>query len=643
MRLDLGIPPGATLGRYELLAPIGTGGMATVILARQRGPRGFEKAVVLKVVHPHMAHEQAAIDMLLDEARVAAQISHHNVVQTYELGEADGTYFIAMEYLAGESLSHVLKAATTGAPAPNAVLGARIVADVAAGLHAAHELCGFDGTPLGVIHRDVSPSNVVVLYNGGVKVVDFGIAKANGRVTTTQCGRVKGKYGYMSPEQIRDDVIDRRADVFSLGVVLWETLALTRLFREDNIVATLEQILSVNRVPPSWVRPGVPPALDAVAMKALDVDPARRYQTAAEMKAAIDDAIWQSRCGAGEIAGYMTSLFADRIAERQRILARVATATPRLTSREIEVIGAAFDDTSSLQLNAAPPAPRVVTRATVGIRPPTAPAGLGDHPVAHADTPLPSGLLARPTPRPASVPMPVPAMAVREFFVPPTRRSRRPVMMSWRARTVAVLGASLALAIAAAFGLRGRMPATPPANVAVAAIAADGETALPGLADGGRISVEPIAADVTTNQAPPIIEKTPIIDDKPPDAIRDDVVHANASGGGGGSMPMKPSHAAHGPRGKTSPPAGLSAKELTARGAERFHAGDLAGAEQDYLAAIAADRRLAAAHRGLGLLYQHTGRFEDAIAHLERYLALAPKARDAAAIRARIAAIGGAS
>src|SRR5262245_48643807 len=185
-----GFAPGTMLGRYELLATIGVGGMASVILARQRGPMGFEKIVVLKVVHPHLAQDSGAITMLLDEGRLAAQINHHNVVQTYELGEADGTYYIAMEYLAGESLAPLLKVAVATNSPPSPVLGARIVVDAAEGLHAAHELRGLDGKPMGLVHRDVSPANIVVLYNGGVKMVDFGIAKAHGRVTSTQDGKL---------------------------------------------------------------------------------------------------------------------------------------------------------------------------------------------------------------------------------------------------------------------------------------------------------------------------------------------------------------------------------------------------------------------------------------------------------------------
>jgi serine/threonine-protein kinase len=329
--------PGTMLGKYELLATIATGGMASVILARQRGPAGFEKVVVIKVVHPHLAKEQAVIDMLLDEARVAAQITHANVVHTYELGEAHGTFYIVMEYLAGESLNRVLRLATRGPQGLTPTLAARIVADAAAGLHAAHELTDVRGKSLGLVHRDVSPGNILVLYNGGVKVLDFGIAKAEGRVTSTQDGQLKGKYSYMSPEQIQNEPLDRRSDVFSLGVVLWETLAQRPLFKADSVGGTLMQVLNAPRLPPSRHRPDVPPGLDHVALRALAPDPRERFQTAAELRQAIEDVIWQARCGEPEIKAFMWRWFGERMEQRQALLARASRAS-NLTSDDFEVL-----------------------------------------------------------------------------------------------------------------------------------------------------------------------------------------------------------------------------------------------------------------------------------------------------------------
>jgi serine/threonine protein kinase len=333
--------PGTMLGRYELLSTIGEGGMARVILARHLGPVGFEKLVVVKVIHPRLAETPGAIGMLLDEARVAAQINHQNVVQTYELGEAHGTFYIVMEYLAGETLQEVVDTAALG-PSLDPRMAARIVAAAAEGLHSAHELQDARGRNLGLVHRDVSLGNVIVLYNGGVKVVDFGIAKTHDRVsTTTQHGQMKGKYAYMSPEQIRNEPIDRRSDVFSLGIVLWECLALRRLFDADHVPGTLMQILAADRVAPSHYRPEVPLALDEIAMRALAVDPDQRFQTALEMKRALEDAIWESRCDADDLQMYMTAVFGDRIRKRQSLLVSVDARREAIVREPHEI---AFED-----------------------------------------------------------------------------------------------------------------------------------------------------------------------------------------------------------------------------------------------------------------------------------------------------------
>ncbi len=313
---------GTQLGKYELIAPIGSGGMASVILARTRGPGGFEKVVVIKVVHPHMASDEVAVSMLLDEGRLAALIEHPNVVHTYEVGEAFGTFYIVMEYLAGESLHTVIRQSIQpGSGAFHPTLAGKIISDACEGLHAAHELTDFNGVNRQIVHRDVSPGNIVVLYNGQVKVVDFGIAKAQGRATETQVGELKGKYGYMSPEQINNEPMDRRSDVFSLGVTLWEALAKRRLFHQENIGATLMQILRGPRVPPSTYDREVPKALDEIAQKALQPDPRDRFQSAGEMKKAIDDAIWQARVGTSDVQKYMHSLFTQRMEARRQLLA----------------------------------------------------------------------------------------------------------------------------------------------------------------------------------------------------------------------------------------------------------------------------------------------------------------------------------
>src|SRR5688572_16777750 len=238
--------------------------MAEVQLALQRGPAGFEKLVVVKLVHNNLASQKAFVDMLLDEARVAALVKHPNVVDIYDLGQADGRYFIAMEYLEGEPLLAVLRAGREGNRLDCLSTG-RLIADTADGLDAAHELRSMSGDPIELVHHDVSLGNIVVLYNGQVKLVDFGVAKAT--MSTTDAVRVQGKFSYMAPEKLKGGAGDRRSDIWSLGVVLWEALTLRRLFKGGNDQDTLKLVLESRINPPSVVAT-VPKALDAIVMRA---------------------------------------------------------------------------------------------------------------------------------------------------------------------------------------------------------------------------------------------------------------------------------------------------------------------------------------------------------------------------------------
>jgi serine/threonine protein kinase len=348
------------LGKYELIARIGKGGMAQVYLARQRGPANFEKVVVVKTIHPHLAEKEAFIEMLLDEARIAALLKHPCVVDIYDLGLEDDTYFIAMEYLSGEPLLSVLRAGRVKERPLDIHGTARIIADVADGLHAAHELRDNAGHHLELVHRDVTPGNIVVLYNGQVKIVDFGIAKARGRLASeTDARKLKGKLGYVSPEQIRGENADRRADIFALGVVMWEALTYRRLFRGNNPGTVLAAIVKEKLQPPSSVRPEVPAALDAICMRALARKPDERYSTAQEMHADIEAFLTSAGVTPQRkaIAAYMEEVFAEQIQERARILremhessatagpkdATAAFAAPRAAGDEDEDIGAGAD------------------------------------------------------------------------------------------------------------------------------------------------------------------------------------------------------------------------------------------------------------------------------------------------------------
>jgi len=212
------------LGRFELLMEISHGGMATLYLARMSGPQSFEKLVAVKRIHDHLAKERQFVEMFFDEARIAARIEHPNVASIFDLGEMDGIFYLAMEYVHGENLKDVIRESIRQHIAIPWTIIVTIVAEAARGLHAAHELKNSEGRLLGVVHRDVSPQNIVVSYDGHVKVIDFGVAYAAERVTHTEEGSVKGKLAYMSPEQVAGEPVDRRSDIFSLGIVLHEAL-----------------------------------------------------------------------------------------------------------------------------------------------------------------------------------------------------------------------------------------------------------------------------------------------------------------------------------------------------------------------------------------------------------------------------------
>ncbi len=282
--------PKMRLGNYEALLQLATGGMATVYVARQIGAAGFERLVVVKRVHPHLLSIREFTDMFRDEARLAAMLHHPNVVPVTDVVESDGELFLVMEYVDSVALSTLLKtAADKREKLPPAVV-VRILVDALSGLHAAHEAVDMRGNRLEIVHRDVSPQNVIVGSDGSSRLIDFGVAKARHRLTETKSGSLKGKYGYMSPEQARAQPIDRRADLFSAGVVLWETLTGSRLFRGDNEFDTIRRITEEPVPAPSIIAPNVPRGVDAVALKALARDRTARFQTASEFIEALEAA-----------------------------------------------------------------------------------------------------------------------------------------------------------------------------------------------------------------------------------------------------------------------------------------------------------------------------------------------------------------
>jgi serine/threonine protein kinase len=317
---------GQTLGRYELLVPVAKGGMAQVWAARLRGSRGFQKIFAIKTILAGTIDDTRMERMFLQEATLASQIHHPNVVTTIELGEDEGVLYLVMEWVDGESLKFIMsRAAQRGnLPLPIAV---NLVGQACKGLHAAHDLRDESGAPIGVVHRDVSAQNVLVTYSGNAKLVDFGIAKATASSAgVTQAGEIKGKFAYMAPEQVTGDVVDRRTDIFGMGVILYLLTTGRHPFKGVHTAETLQNICS-KRPPrsPSAIIPGYPPELEAVVLQALGKDPNDRWPTANDMLSALERAMPQSLDGSFEVqvADYMNELLGDRVRER-RMQLRVA-------------------------------------------------------------------------------------------------------------------------------------------------------------------------------------------------------------------------------------------------------------------------------------------------------------------------------
>ena len=327
---------GSRLGSYEIVAPLRAGGMATLFLGRRVGPAGFARLVAIKVVHAHLASNPAFVEMFLDEARLAARIQHPNVVHTEELGEALGMYYLAMEYVRGCTLSQFLARLAEQDRTLAPEIAAHIVMRLADGLHAAHEVRDEAGHALGVVHRDVSPQNVLLSYDGQVKLIDFGVAKSAGRSTETTGGFLKGKISYMSPEQAWGRAIDRRADVYALGIVLWECLTQRRLFDAHDDDAALERVRAPHVGLPSRFAPAVSLGLDCAVLTALAVPPEARFQTAQEFRRAIGHGCPSAAIvEPDELAALLVSTMAVDIAAEERV-------APELTRTvRAEVLGSA--------------------------------------------------------------------------------------------------------------------------------------------------------------------------------------------------------------------------------------------------------------------------------------------------------------
>ena len=320
------------IGRYELLLPIGTGGMATVFLGRMSGVGGFERDVAVKIIHAHLRADEESRSHLLEEARLAAGIRHPNVVPVLEVGDDPFGVYLVMDYVEGDSLAGLmreLKAAGERLPLSHV---ARILSDAIGGLHAAHELVSESGRSLGLVHRDFSPQNILIGIDGVSRLADFSVAKAGDRAVRTRTGLIKGKISYMSPEQARGHAVDRRCDVWAAGVVAWELIAWRRMHRQGDAVSTLLNIVTEEPLKLGAVVPGVPKALEDVVARALTMDPTLRTPSALEFGRELVAALHSIGpiAGAEEVAELMKRVFGARLRERHERIAEIRKLRRRM-------------------------------------------------------------------------------------------------------------------------------------------------------------------------------------------------------------------------------------------------------------------------------------------------------------------------
>jgi serine/threonine protein kinase len=334
------------LDRFELIAELAVGGMGSVYLARLSGAGGFQRLYAIKRLHDHLAKNEDFISMFLDEARLAARIHHPNVVPIVEIDTTEAGYYLVMEYIEGDTVWQLFnRGAKSGKRIPDRV-ALRIALDSLAGLHAAHELRDDDGKPLEIVHRDVSPHNILVGVDGVSRITDFGIARAATRLAVTQSGQLKGKLAYMAPEQARSETVDRRADVFSMGICLWEMLAGQRLFKTEFEAETLNRLLYDPIPKLTSLAPAVPAAVEAVCMKALTRDPDKRFATAAEFADALEQAARRHDLigGKREVSSSVDEVLGSDLAERRQALRawRVESDPNRTTSAGSPSIAPSF-------------------------------------------------------------------------------------------------------------------------------------------------------------------------------------------------------------------------------------------------------------------------------------------------------------
>ena len=618
--VTLGAGPGARptrLGRYELITQIGQGGMAEVQLAIQRGPAGFEKLVVVKLVHENLVAQAGFVEMLLEEAKVAALVKHPNVVDIYDLGEAEGRYFIAMEYLEGEPLLAVLRAGREGKRL-DPMSTARLVADTAEGLDAAHELRTMAGDPIELVHHDVSLGNIVILYNGQVKLVDFGVAKA----TQSTAGgavraKVQGKFSYMAPEKLKGGAGDRRSDIWSLGCVLWEALTLRRLFKGGNDSETMRQVLETTIALPSSVNGEVITDFDPIVMKALERDPAKRYATAKEMASDLEEVLRQNKYGGKNdvIAKYMQGTFDTHIVARKKLLQEVSSKG----RASADVLEAAFNEP---QLASGTPA--LQGEFSVKSRRPTneivaAVPAVGDEPPQRISEELrvtrARSISNNPPFNPDGTPAASGTMAAQPA---PTAGNKKLAMLVGGG--IMLLIAILAIAKSASSS-RSDTPAAASDETSSA-----GSDHLVVATDAAVARATPDAAQVVVAPDAPEVVAAGSGSAEPPIEIQ------NGSAGSAEPAVKRPPPIQN----REPPPPKGNAQELFKTGMQAYVKGDAKTAVVHFRRALGVNSSFATAWRALGFAHEKLGEWGSAKTAFQKYLGLSPKASDAAQIRERI-------
>lgn len=451
------------IGRYEVICEIARGGMATVFLAHLGGLGGFRRLVAIKRLHPHLAHEPQFISMFLDEARLVAEIRHPNVVPTLDVSETAQGLCLVMEYIDGAPLTKLLKLAAGEKRGMNPRVAIRIMLDSLAGLHAAHELRDHEGIPLNLVHRDVSPHNLLVGSDGRTRLLDFGVARARQRLTTTRVGEMKGKLAYMAPEQASGQAIDRRTDLFAAGIVLWESLAGARLFYGSNEADTLSRLMTQEIPPLSQFSMNTPTALDKVVGRALDRDPDRRFSSAQDFANALEEAA----------AEYDLVGTYEEVAEAVEAAAGEMLQERRMRARDANASG----------INLKPMTPEMARAAVVTEQ-------RSGHPATPTIPAVPAAKLDPPR---------GPSPSMLEFTNTGVASQAKAAAPRWR--VPAAVAALLVVAGALVLALRGGAPSTEPASAQVAAEdrPATPEThAQPAATAGG---VEPPTAEASAAEA----------------------------------------------------------------------------------------------------------------------------------------------